>query len=78
MSDVFIHHPLRDRTLKVPSALFPGRLAAKGWVLVDDDTPDRRAALLAEAAELGLRIHPKAKDETIARKIAEARGQVPA
>lgn len=34
MSDVEIHHPAWDRTIRVPADLWPGRLAAKGWELV--------------------------------------------
>lgn len=34
---------------------------------------NKRADLEAEATELGLKIHPNTKDETLERKIAEAR-----
>ena len=34
---------------------------------------DKRAALEAEAVELGLKVHPNTKDDTLERKIAEAR-----
>lgn len=41
---------------------------------VEGTTPsDKRAALEAEAAALGIKVHPNAKDETLERKIAEAR-----
>lgn len=39
----------------------------------DGEPSDRRAELLAEADELGLKVHPNAKDETIEKRIAEAR-----
>ncbi len=35
--------------------------------------PDRRAELEAEAERLGLRVHPNTKDETLEKKIAEAK-----
>lgn len=37
------------------------------------DAPDLLAGLRAEAAELGVKVHPRVKAETLARKIAEAR-----
>jgi hypothetical protein len=35
VTEVRIHHPRWDRTLTVPAELWPGRLAGKGWELLD-------------------------------------------
>lgn len=75
---VTIWHPNHPGvTSQVSRGSFERRSSKLGWLLADDAAPapvvDERERLLAEAAELGLRVHPKAKNETIARKIADAR-----
>jgi hypothetical protein len=45
MSEVRIHHPRWNRTLSVPTELWPGRLAAKGWQLAEGTVVDQGAEL---------------------------------
>ncbi|HLU95324.1 MAG TPA: hypothetical protein VKZ89_00635 [Thermobifida alba] len=82
---VRIVHPGTGQVSEVSRRAFENRSRKLGWVLADgeeqrSDPPDEPAAatgeererLVEQAKSLGLRVHPRAKTETIRRKIDKA------
>lgn len=82
---VHIVHPATGAESEVSRGAFDRRSSKLGWVLADSHPgevrfdvpgnpgPDDREALVAEAVALGLKVHHRAKPETIRRQIAKAK-----
>lgn len=72
---VEIHHPERGKTLMVPAALWPGRLAEKGWQPTGNDPapPAEPAAWNESNAPTDLEQEADQLNATLDRK-AELRG----
>lgn len=76
---VEIHHPGRGKTIKVPSRLFPGRLAAKGWQRVGlpydpAEFQDLDIPLAAEPEPTPDQLNDELDEKTRLRTILDDRG----
>lgn len=74
MGKVTMHNPQSGVTQEASRAAYDRVWSQEGWQLVDTPATEVDADLVAaraEADELGVSYHPKAKAETILAKIAE-------